>query len=238
MEPTMYMIDPRGDTLLILYNANSGDMTRDSALRWDNNLPQYLTREAQRNDMMLGILPPSAETSPGDGEREVWMRLSSKHLSLASAYFQRLISGDWTETQPKDGYSYTITAQEWDEKALVLLMNIIHGRTTHVPRCVSVEMLAKLGILVNYYKCYEAVKFYTDTWVSLLNLLPLPLVYGRELLFRLFVSWVFLDGITFATLTKVILYNSRGPMHSLGLPMSHQVIGKHRGSDASSIQVD
>lgn len=86
-----------------------------------------------------------------DSKPEIRMRLSSKHLTLASAYFQKLTANNWREINPADGYSCVVNTDEWDEEALLILMNLIHGRTTKIPRSISLEMLAKMSVLVDYY---------------------------------------------------------------------------------------
>ncbi|UKZ81841.1 hypothetical protein TrVFT333_009617 [Trichoderma virens FT-333] len=134
-----------------------------------------------------------------------------------------MMANDWRETNPEDCYSYVVTAEEWDQKALLILMNIIHGQTTKVPRTISLEMLTKMSVLVDYYKCHEAVEFFAKTWIS--NLAePVPSSYGRNLLLRLCVSWVFSEADTFRSLTKTVIYQSRGHIHSLGLPIPGDVI--------------
>ncbi|KAK2005681.1 hypothetical protein LZ32DRAFT_633432 [Colletotrichum eremochloae] len=139
------------------------------------------------------------------------MRLSSKHLTSASEYFRAAFAHDYMETKVESGYTYTITAQGWDQEALRLIMNIIHGQTQNVPQKVSLEMLAKIAAIVDYYKCRNAIHFFLQTWVK--NLAgPFPSSYGFDLLLRLFIS----------RLTKTVILESRGPIHDLGLPpLSH-----------------
>jgi hypothetical protein len=41
----------------------------------------------------------------------------------------------------------------WDAEAVQILMDIIHGRTRSVLKAPSLEMLAKIAVLVGYYEC-------------------------------------------------------------------------------------
>ncbi|EHK43254.1 hypothetical protein TRIATDRAFT_166834, partial [Trichoderma atroviride IMI 206040] len=154
---------------------------------------------------------------------EIHMRLSRKHLTLSSTYFQELAAIGWEETKVEGGYSYTVTAKGWDEEALIILMNIIHGQTQKVPLEVSLEKLAKIAVLVNHYGCQKAVDFYAKVWTSRLQA-PLPETYSRELLLRLFVSWVFSEEHVFKKLTRTIIYESRGLIHTLGLPIPRKLV--------------
>ncbi|CAJ2508725.1 Uu.00g137510.m01.CDS01 [Anthostomella pinea] len=46
-----------------------------------------------------------------------------------------------------------ICAEDWDANALSILMYVIHGRHRGVPRSASLELLTKIAVLVDYYKC-------------------------------------------------------------------------------------
>jgi hypothetical protein len=97
------------------------------------------------------------------GQAGVRMRVSSSHLILASSYFKRMLRGGWKEdcTLCAEG-CLTIYVEDWDPDALLILMNIIHGHTRKVPRTVSLEMLAKLAVLVDYYECIEVVEVLSE----------------------------------------------------------------------------
>ncbi|KAL6896510.1 hypothetical protein GGI43DRAFT_122332 [Trichoderma evansii] len=222
MPPTILEIDPAGDTLFILRNPNAPFAVDSSFEIWDTALPQYWTPDQQQDEENLKssalVETPAAGSTP-----EIHMRLSSKHLTLSSIYFQRLTANDWKETKAESGYSYTVTAEEWDEEALIILMNIIHGQTQKVPLDVDLEKLAKIAVLVDYYKCHKAVDFFAKVWVSRLQSGPF-LYYSRELLLRLFVSYVFSEYYHFTKLTRTIIYVSRGPIHTLGLPMPKELV--------------
>lgn len=220
MLPTMHVIDPNGDTLLILCNADQPFAPPyNILLDDDDDVPKSplggLTLEDPAWDDEPCVLV----------NQQVRMKLSSKHLTLASAYFQKLMAHDWAETRPENGYAYTISAEEWDADALLVLMKILHGRTAHLPRIISLEMLAKIAVLVDYYQCHEAVKFYSDTWTSNLQE-PFPPDDNRDRLLWLLVSWVFPNKLTFKTLTKAMICESTGPIQSLGLPIPDNVISE------------
>lgn len=206
MPPTFHEIDPKGDTLLILRNANAPIAVH----AWDESMK--LWREAK---------------SAPAGIPEVRMRLSSKHLTLASRYFQKMTESNWKETTPEDGYAFTATAEEWDEQALLILMNIIHGRTAKVPWTIDLDMFAKMAILVDYYECHEAVEFFVRTWKSEIGSGVPMLFSSRDRLLRLFVSWVFPAPEDFRGLTKSIISTNIGPFNPLGVPIPQNIIGTY-----------
>ncbi|GKT61104.1 hypothetical protein ColTof3_08443 [Colletotrichum tofieldiae] len=65
-------------------------------------------------------------------------------------------------------------------------MNVIHVQARDVPRKVSLEMLAKIAVIVDYYKCHNAIHFFSQTWVENLGK-PLPSAYGIDLLYNVMV---------------------------------------------------
>ncbi|KAK5993799.1 hypothetical protein PT974_07236 [Cladobotryum mycophilum] len=229
MEPIVHEVDPGGDTLLILRYADAPFAVRSSAILWPDRLPNYLSQQMRLNEQHLGGTGPGLFLTMAqirENKQEIRMRLSSKHLTLASAYFKKMMTNNWRETNPEDDYSdysFVVAAEEWDQKALLILMNIIHGQTTKVPRIISLEMLAKMSVLVDYYKCHEVAEFFAKTWISNLTE-PVPTSYGRNLLLRLCVSWVFSEAEIFRLLTKTVVHQSRGPIHSLDLPIPTNVI--------------
>lgn len=150
------------------------------------------------------------------------MRLSSKHLALASAYFQKSMDG-FKNTTAQGQYSYTIKTQDYDEEALLILMNLFHGETAKVPSSVSLETLAKISIMVHHYQCYNAVNFFMRTWLHHLGKVASK---GRNALYNLCVSWVFQDAKAFLTSTAGVIKTSEGSLDHIGLPISQHAIGK------------
>lgn len=230
MKRSVREVDPDGDTLLILRNPDAPFAVTDSF--WPDLLPTHIPTDMVMTELELGGSERSLrkpQNQVQQNKEELRFRLSSTHLTFASAYFKAMMSNDWRETRPEEGYSFVVTAEEWDHKALLILMNIIHGQTTKIPRIMGIEMLAKMAVLVDYYKCHEAVEFYAKTWINNLTE-PLPTCYGRTFLLRLCISWVFSESKVFRALTWAALYQSRGPIYSLGLPIPGDVIGRHHES--------
>ncbi|QYT01573.1 hypothetical protein H0G86_008607 [Trichoderma simmonsii] len=222
MKRSVREVDPDGDTLLILRNPDAPFAVIDSF--WPDLLPTH-TPPMKNTEQQLGSFERSLRKPQiqQQNKEELRLRLSSTHLTFASAYFKAMMSNDWRETRPEEGYSFVVTAEEWDQEALLILMNIIHGQTTEIPRAMSLEMLAKMSALVDYYMCHKAVHFFAQTWIANLTD-PVPEIYGRELLLRLCISWVFSEAEIFKKLTDTALYQCRGPIHSPGLPIPGDVI--------------
>ncbi|KOS17116.1 hypothetical protein ESCO_006052 [Escovopsis weberi] len=157
------------------------------------------------------------------------MQLSSRHLTSASGYFSRLVMGQWKENKIEDvgadakAYCYVVTAEDWDQKALLALMQIIHARTTTLPTTVTLEMLAKICVLADYYQCTETVEFFVKMWAQSLEE-PLPSQFERDVFLRLVVCCVDGDADVFNRMTKLIIHECEEPFESFSLPIPHKVI--------------
>lgn len=62
-----------------------------------------------------------------------------------------------------------------DVDALLILMQIIHGRNGSVPRKTDLEKLARIPVLVDSFDCFEAVQAYMDMWFRVLMGSPVRL---------------------------------------------------------------
>jgi hypothetical protein len=96
-------------------------------------------------------------------KHKVEMRVSWKHLSLASSIFAK----ESPRTDSKD--DRTIPLLEDDFGAMEMILNIIHGRTRKVSRQVDVPALKQIVGLIDKYEFHEAVEIFTDMWFDSLR---------------------------------------------------------------------
>ncbi|KAI1139120.1 hypothetical protein F5Y05DRAFT_403713 [Hypoxylon sp. FL0543] len=243
----MHAIDPEGDIILTLRNPTAPfavwyedcDEKVDPPHQGQSSARSYETpasdSDAEAADEAADARSDDASHSPKASPKQeqvlptsyeftwsmpVKFRLSSKHLALASKYFKSLLQGPWKEGTEihSDGCRH-VEAQDWDENAMVILMQVIHGLNRKVPRSVTLEMLAKIAVLVDYYKCHEAVMLWSDIWIDELKKIPLPTEVNRELILWILVAYVFGKEDLFKNATKVALPLCRGYLPTLDLPI-------------------
>lgn len=106
---------------------------------------------------------------------------SAAHLKLASKTFEKSLSGDWAESIRKDDGRYHIVVEDWDENALLTLLNIFHLKTRQLPEEMDDEKLTKLAVLMDYYDCAETTGTFTDVWLDRMRN-RVPSTYCRELI--------------------------------------------------------
>lgn len=246
-------LDPDGDVILVLKNPNAPFAVWKDEDQWPcvfKSKPQPPNgTEDQPNDERddagsdagqdIDVDQASQNDEPKEMRseiseqlaeelKEIRMRLSSKHLTLASVYFKSMLKGPWQEVQSSENSPRLIIAEDWDEEALLRLMKTIHGYTRQVPRELDLERLAKMAVLVYYYQCHEAVEVFAESW---LRVRPTRIYsswkYGRDLVLQLVVSSVFHHQISMQHMIRIILDNSCGPLNNLDLPIPQDLVGGH-----------
>lgn len=97
-------LDPNGDTVLVLSDANNAFPTCSINL-WPNKFAQLYPEQKEEE-----CLRAWAESTP-TCNRTCMVRVSSKHLTLASAFFRETPTRNWTRWQIGDQQPYRISAQ-------------------------------------------------------------------------------------------------------------------------------
>jgi hypothetical protein len=166
-------------------------------------------------DTLIDYTPIEASKSA------VVYQVSSRHLITASPKFQRELETGDEDTIGEDGF-YHLTTSGWDSDAFAILLNILHLRSREVPRELTLESLAKVAVLVDYYRCWEAFDLIAAVWIKhLRENYTVPAAYSRDLKLWMLVSWVFKLSDEFTDSTAKALRQSEQPTirdMKLGLP--------------------
>lgn len=165
------------------------------------------------------------------------MRVSSKHLILASPTFRSILGPGFEEGQRlRTEGSTDLALGDDDPDAFEILLNIIHGLTRKVPRSITLETLTKLAVLVNYYQMHEAVELFSDTWIDNLVKEGLPQSHSSETVRWLVIAWVFHKPIEFRAVSRVIEFGCDETLEDdfdESLPIPTPVIGMNQYSSSS-----
>ncbi|KAI1655228.1 hypothetical protein F4813DRAFT_368132 [Daldinia decipiens] len=234
-KPTIahWQLDPEGDVLLTLHNPNAPFAVWDA--NYYKNAPSSLTEQPStqpRNSDLLKADPhpktKAAQVSdqPTSSTSKVEFLLSSRHLSLASGYFKRLLRDPWKEVTPTspDG-RLCVDAEDWDENSMLLLMRIIHGHNYKVPKSMTLEELAKIAVLIDYYQCHEAVMAWSDVWMDHLGHNYREDRFGGSVLRRDMILWILVTQVFrreewFKGATLAAVYCCEGKFPTLDLPIT------------------
>ncbi|KAF9693479.1 hypothetical protein EKO04_008405 [Ascochyta lentis] len=236
MAPIVHVIDPDYDTVLILKNAStkfaswpSEDEPSIAAPTTPFNTYQKKRKALKAYKAELTAVPSrttdatTSVSSTAPEEKEVHYHVSSRHLQLASPWFKRAMTKDgWAESKLINGH-HQVLAHDWDEQAFRTLLNMLHLRNKQVPRTVSLEMLAKTAVLVDYYECGEAIELFTATWIGYVQETEIPSTYCRDLILWIWVAWVFDLSQQFEDATAAVIKESNEAMETLELPIPNSV---------------
>jgi hypothetical protein len=167
MEQRAYILDPNGEVTIELRNANP------PFAEWD----EHIITADLASDTEVAVTEENV-----DQERSFHIQESAKHLILASPVFRKLLSGGWKEnvTFLQKG-SVEITAEGWDIEAFLILLRAMHCQHNHIPQELTLEMLAKVAVLADYYRCKESVGILTYIWIKALKD-TISYKYSRDLI--------------------------------------------------------
>ncbi|KAJ5159327.1 uncharacterized protein N7500_008978 [Penicillium coprophilum] len=178
--------------------------------------------------------PAAEETVAAEDSAElpvhscVRVRVSAKHLMLASPVLKKQLTGSWKEsiTYHQEG-SVEVIAEKWDLEAFMILLRAIHGQNYRIPLKLTLEMLAKVAVIADYYDCRETFFFLINTWIKNLDQ-QMPTVNSRDLTLWLWIAWFFRLPAEFKLSTSIAMSQSNGRIMDLGLPIPGSVMGKSR----------
>jgi hypothetical protein len=158
---------------------------------------------------------------------QIRFRVSARHLTLASPFFERSLKRGWCEGETLYSSGHVeISVLDCDPEALLILLKIIHCQPRSVPRRIGLDLLTKLAVLVDYYKCHEAVDVFSDLWIDYLRK-GIPDTYSDDLIRWIWISWVFRKGDLFKMATRAAQRWSDSPMKTLGLPITDSIRSKN-----------
>ncbi|KAJ9310393.1 hypothetical protein DTO217A2_172 [Paecilomyces variotii] len=206
MDQPTQVIDPEGEVILILRNAN---------LPFAEGLyPSIFAPKLYAQDKREETL----------NQKTFRIQVSAKHLVLASPVFKEMLTGGWKEsvTYLQKGF-YEITTDGWDIEALLILLRVMHCQNSQVPRKLTLEMFAKVTVLADYYGCKETIGFFADTWIESLKEVP-PATYCRDLILWLWVSYYMKLPDQFKKVSSTAISQGNWVIHNLGLPIPHKVL--------------
>ncbi|KAI2612176.1 uncharacterized protein GGS25DRAFT_474095 [Hypoxylon fragiforme] len=218
MHTPSHKLDPDGDVLLTLHNPAAPFAV------WVNRT--LLPPPPPHSDSQHVSAKTDDDGSLSAKKPDVRFLLSSKHLSLASDYFKRMFRSPWKESSAdlSTGYHH-VDAKDWDPDALLILMQILHCQNAAVPTSVDLEMLAKLAVLVDYYRCHDATTIWVKTWIpNVKDSVPsvkscFPNKCGRNLILWILIARVFdLQDIS-RTVFEVACKYCPCPLPTLDLPI-------------------
>ncbi|KAJ5746583.1 hypothetical protein N7520_011765 [Penicillium odoratum] len=116
------------------------------------------------------------------------IQVSAKHMMFASPVFKNILTGGWKESidYMKEG-SVEVTAESWNLEALLIVLRAIHGQHYDIPEKLTLEMLAQVAAIADYYKCKERLHILKGIWINNMKE-SVPTTFSRELILWLWIA--------------------------------------------------
>lgn len=191
-----------------------------------------LKRQAARVPEAVSDEPPPSPPKKTErivlSSHEVHCIVSSRHMMLASRYFETILGGDFPHAITLRTRGHVTIPVDEDLDSMIILLHIIHGAGRKVPRQVSLDELSKLAILVSKYEILSTVEFFSDTWIDNLQRGGLPKAYNENVLPLVYVFWVFDRPDEFRDMTRLAQRETTENLEDdVGeMPILHGIIGK------------
>jgi hypothetical protein len=170
------------------------------------SLKRQAARMVEPSEDEQPTAPPKPAKNPERivvSSHQVRCVVSSRHMMLASQYFQTILTGNFNEAITLRTEGHVSIPLSVDLDIIIILLNIIHGFSRKVPRQVSLEELSKLAILVSSFGMLETVQFFSDTWIDHFQREGLPKSYNENVLPLLYIFWVFDRPSEFKDMTRI-----------------------------------
>lgn len=183
-------------------------------------------------DEITSLQPYQDDGNPN----EIEFRVSTKHLRMASPVFSKMTQGNFQESQPNDKGLLEITASDWNARAFLILLDIIHGHYYQVPRKLDLETVVQVGFLVDYYDCLEIVQVFFDHWHAHTHFWWIYAwsnldegsrkSFGEVESLLLFTALTFRSPVAFKNLTMSAILTTSGLIET-HLPIPSQILGMY-----------
>ncbi|EGD95830.1 hypothetical protein TESG_03294 [Trichophyton tonsurans CBS 112818] len=233
MDQPFYVIDPDGEVDVVLTNPDAPFAVFDEnefeqgdhrpAVENTGKDSRRRPREKNRRKRKRSPPPPGEPMRAAhQTTKSVRIRVSAKHLSLSSPVFRSLLS---TSATVAEKGSVVVGADGWDVQAFILFLRILHCQHHYLPRRVSIEMLAKIALISDYYGCKFVLAFFSERWIRALAYKK-PSRYSRDMILWIWICWYFQLAKEFQRATLITIVQSIGPIPSLGLPIPARIIDK------------
>lgn len=237
-------IDPDGDLLIALTPSSepfADEALFDAEAGDQKDCTEFGDIEPETEESPLDNMPPAPDmvqdasmTEPEQIDDPVpqtfQFKVSSKNMASSSRRFKKMLSGVWLEatTIHTDGMRH-VDMEGFDAEAFTIVMYLIHGRNRKdvVPREVELEMLAKIAVVTDDLGCYDAVALASEVWLEALKstLNAASKQYNRTMIISLVIVCVFADSTRFNNCVRTAVWESRGPIPTMGLPIPGRVVG-------------
>lgn len=159
---------------------------------------------------------------PGNYAR---FQVSSKHLTLASDYFKRMLKGCWAEGDALSTKGFAqIPVNDCRPDILLIILNIIHGYSRRVPQKVSLPQLTDIAVATDFFQCHEAIEIFAGIWIQDLKSL-VSFLFSEDTKKWMMIAWVFNSKDILRQAETIAMRQGTGPFQTSNLPIPKSIKG-------------
>ncbi|KAJ3545674.1 hypothetical protein NM208_g2393 [Fusarium decemcellulare] len=183
-------------------------------------------------DLIIALPPQDLRYKPfsdvdkkGDSIMETRLKVSVKHLTLASRRAKVMFASNFIEAQPDaEGYRHWKFEPIFDPSAFEIVMYAVHGKTQKLPDTVTLETLTQIAVIVDDLETYQALCFAAKRWIKRLGDQGGKGPFQIDLTRYILVSFVFDEPEMFGAMTKRAIFHNNQPLHSFELPIRPKIL--------------
>ena len=217
MSPSKDMIfDPSGDVLLVLSKKMP---TSSPPAAEPDKVASDSDKEQLENEAGEATQPEVQQAT-----EEVEVKVSSRHLALASPVFRTMFDGGFKERVQPGNDPHKVHLPEDDYDALLILLRVIHGLNKSVPRLIVKDLFVRVIVLLDKYKMYECALVYTDLWFD--DLWPRHDETPPHLVDWIFICWALDKFSEFDKLVRLAVFECTFHFEDNGLPLPGSIASK------------
>ncbi|KGO67662.1 Uncharacterized protein PITC_064250 [Penicillium italicum] len=159
---------------------------------------------------------------PGNYAR---FQVSSKHLTFASGYFRRMLKTCWAEGDAlsKKGF-VEIPVNDCKPDILLIILNLIHGRSRKVPPKLSLPQLTDIAVAIDFLQCHEAIEVFAGIWIQDLRSVVSSL-FLEDTKKWIMIAWVFSSYDILRQTETIAMQQGTGPFQTSNLPIPKIIKG-------------
>ncbi|KAF5644255.1 het-d [Fusarium sp. NRRL 52700] len=158
-------IDPDGDTLITISYLAALTQSVDEPVA---------AEEPDHKDGHSTFSSTDGTTHCHEGDdsvSELRLKVSKKHLTVASRRAKAMFQGDYREAQKSviDGLYHWKIGPLFDPEALRMVMKVIHAQAQDLPDDVTLQRIVSIAEVVDDLQCHDALSFFVKAWINRLS---------------------------------------------------------------------
>jgi hypothetical protein len=237
MSGNRHTIDPDGD-LILVFSPPAPEVAAGSETAKSISEPDLVETDNTFMDVTAD-LAADADWVEAETPDTHHVRVSSKHMALASPVFKVMLGPNFREGVALHANGTVDIPLEDDYEAFIVLANIVHSKSWSVPLKVSHSTLVELTIIVDKYELRQVVHMFSTAWIAGLSS-EVPVDYKKPdvVMDWLAIAYVFRDQDIFKRMTKIVQTERGAAIENDiqgDIPVSELLISKSAANSLTTI---